>query len=88
EVQFFFRSDCTGPQLAYALVSVWSNPDANLLAKSFGVVHSCTYEGLQNLQVIPAKCILSVVAMMPMEPSKGDDSARSSSWRSPGWKSS
>jgi hypothetical protein len=60
----------------YALVSVWSDPDLDMLRASFNTVYSCAYTGQLNLQVIDAKMIISVVAMVPMKPRDGDQSSR------------
>ncbi len=61
---------------AYALVSVWSGPDWDLLEESSNTVYSCVYQGQEYLRVIDAKAITSVVAMVPMTPRNGDRSAR------------
>ena len=75
EVQFFFRSDHTGAEHAYALVSVWSDPDMDLLRDSSEMVYSCTYRSNACLHVIDVKMITSVVAMIPMMPCDGDCSS-------------
>ena len=61
---------------AYALVSVWSEPDPHLLQESINTVYSCVYTGQADLRVIDVKAIKSVVAMVPMTPRNGDDSSR------------
>lgn len=58
----------------YTLISVWSKPDPQLLKQSFQAVYACSYHGQDDLQVIKAKTISTVVAMMPMQPSDGDSS--------------
>ncbi len=60
----------------YALVSVWSGPDTDLLEESSNTVYLCVYQGQADLWVIDAKAIMSVVAMVPMTPHEGDCSAR------------
>ncbi|KAH9012701.1 hypothetical protein EDB84DRAFT_1278534, partial [Lactarius hengduanensis] len=76
EVQFYFRSDHSGVERAYALVSVWSEPDKELLEESSKTVYSCAYQGQAVLRVVDVKFIESVVAMVPMTPCEGDRSAR------------
>ncbi|KIK23241.1 hypothetical protein PISMIDRAFT_100773 [Pisolithus microcarpus 441] len=51
-----------------ALVTLYSQPDANLLNKSYGVLASCTKLGEASLQVIKILDIWSVVAMIPHRP--------------------
>jgi hypothetical protein len=50
----------------YALVSVYSRPDQDMLEESYGVLWACQYEGNQQLIVIPVKTILSVVSIQPL----------------------
>jgi hypothetical protein len=73
EVQFYFQSN---EECAHALVSVWSDPDADMLRRSSNTVYSCVYRGQTDLRVIDAKTIMSVVAMVPMTPRDGDRSSR------------
>ena len=75
EVQFYFRSDHSGEERAYALVSVWTLPDVDMLRESFNTVYSCVYMDQNYLQVIDVKTITSVVAMVPMMPREGDRSS-------------
>jgi hypothetical protein len=75
EVQFYFRSKHSGVECAYALVSVWSEPDMDLLRESSNTVYSCVYQGQTDLRVIDVKIITSVVAMVPMTPRDGDRSS-------------
>ena len=56
----------------YALVSMCSEPDTQLLERSSQVVYKCTYHGQDDLQVIKVTSIFAVVAMVPMRPSEGD----------------
>ncbi|KAF8259056.1 hypothetical protein EI94DRAFT_1618096, partial [Lactarius quietus] len=76
EVQFYFRSKHTGVERAYALVSVWSEPNQQLFEESSQAVYACAYCGQDSLQVIEVKTILSVVGMVLMQPSLGDRSPR------------
>ncbi len=55
---------------------MWSGPDWDLLEESSNTVYSCVYRGQADLQVIDAKVIMSIVAMVPMTPREGDHSAR------------
>lgn len=73
-MQFYFRSKHTGAECAYALISVWSEPDPQLLRESSQAVYACAYHGQDNLRVIEAKSITAVVAMVPMRPADGDRS--------------
>lgn len=50
------------------MLSVFSDPDPHLLAKSHGVVLSCTYSGDENLIVTEYSSISSVIAMVPHWP--------------------
>ncbi|KAJ7702170.1 hypothetical protein B0H16DRAFT_1347648 [Mycena metata] len=67
EVQFFFQADIKGLRDTYALISVYSDPDAELLEDSENTVWLCTYRGLDALKVIRVKRILSVVGMVPLD---------------------
>ena len=58
----------------YALVSVWSDPDMDLLRESSEMVYLCRYHGDACLWVIDVKTITSVVAMIPMTPHNADSS--------------
>ncbi|KAG1844003.1 hypothetical protein C8R48DRAFT_780461 [Suillus tomentosus] len=51
-----------------AIVSVYSRPDPELLQKSMQTVWSCKYHGDEALQLVSAKSIQSVVAMIPHRP--------------------
>jgi hypothetical protein len=42
-----------------------------MLQASFNTVYSCVYMDQADLHVIDVKMILSIVAMVPMKPSKG-----------------
>ena len=71
-MQFYFQSKHTGTESTYALVSMWSEPDAQLLEQSSQAIYKCTYHGQDDLQVIKVTTISAVVAMVPMQPSEGD----------------
>jgi hypothetical protein len=47
------------------LISLYAAPDATLLARSHGTLWCCEYQGESELRVIPAKAIISVVAIVP-----------------------
>ena len=53
---------------AYALVSVYSPPDANILEDSYHTLWACTYNGDNSLEVIPVSAIISVISMQPLPP--------------------
>ena len=71
-MQFYFRSKHTETECTYALVSMWSEPDAGLLKQSSQAVYKCSYRGQDDLHVIKVTTISAVVAMVPMRPSEGD----------------
>ena len=51
---------------------MWSQPDLDLLKESSQALYVCSYLSQENLKVIEAKTITSVVAMVPMTPHQGD----------------
>ncbi len=57
--------------MTYALVSLYSAPDADLLKKSKGALAVCNYKGSASLKVIPSSTVMSVVGMVPFP--AGDD---------------
>ena len=59
----------------YALVSMWSEPEQQLLGQSYSTLYICMYMGMGGLHVINIKSIMSVVVLIPMKPSDGDKSA-------------
>jgi hypothetical protein len=65
EVIFYFRAEIAGEAQAFALVDLFSEPDKEFLKESYGTVWSCGHGGSEHLQVITAKSILAVVAMVP-----------------------
>ena len=77
EVQFFFRSKHTGAERTYTIVSMWSEPDPQLLKESSQAVYASIYHGQETLQVIEAKSMVAVVAMVPMRPADGDRDRKS-----------
>ncbi|KAF5370373.1 hypothetical protein D9758_006949 [Tetrapyrgos nigripes] len=85
EVQFYFMRTQEGGNPVdlddidqtgrfYALVSVYSRPDAGLLEESYNTLWACQYQGSQNLAVILVKSILSVVSVQPLpkQPDRDD----------------
>ncbi|KAJ7728718.1 hypothetical protein B0H16DRAFT_1225948, partial [Mycena metata] len=73
EVQFFFQATIqqTGKEHTLALVSVYSDPDPEILEESFGTVSRCDYFGEEALEVIEVGDIQAGVGMIPI----GDDGA-------------
>ncbi|KAJ6490663.1 hypothetical protein C8R47DRAFT_1071048 [Mycena vitilis] len=67
EVHFFFRAILNDVVQPLALVDFYSVPDPELLELSYGTLWSCGYEPGEHMVVVPVKCILSVVAMVPHE---------------------
>jgi hypothetical protein len=47
------------------LISLYTAPDVTLLARSHGTLWCSGYQAESELRVIPAKSIISVVAMVP-----------------------
>ncbi|KAF7371671.1 hypothetical protein MVEN_00023200 [Mycena venus] len=66
EVQFFFQAEVKGVDRTFALLSVYSPPDAALLEKSFKTVAECSYFGEDNLQVIEVTQIRAGIGMIPI----------------------
>ncbi|KDQ10948.1 hypothetical protein BOTBODRAFT_115068 [Botryobasidium botryosum FD-172 SS1] len=66
EVQYYFIGEIRGTDRALALVSVYSDPDPDLLATSSETLRACKYRGNDSLCVIDVKSISSVVAMPPL----------------------
>ncbi|KAF5335649.1 hypothetical protein D9758_017763 [Tetrapyrgos nigripes] len=94
EVQYYFRMSFQQPEdmdddgnsnendrsvETLAMISRYSNPDANLLRISHGVVMSCSYQGEDDLVVYPASMIEAVVAMVPH--SKLSESKMGDAWK-------
>jgi hypothetical protein len=76
EVYFFIHIRHNGEELGLALVSLYSNPDIDLLRLSHDTLWSCEYQGDSALKVIDVKTIKSVVAMIPHSPAIGGQEAR------------
>jgi hypothetical protein len=47
------------------MMSVFSDPDQDLLEKSYKTVYVCSYRGDNALQVVPIHDIVSLVGMVP-----------------------
>ncbi len=54
-----------GVTKSFALVSLYSAPNALLLKESTGALAVCRYKGLSSLKVILTSSIMSVVGMVP-----------------------
>jgi hypothetical protein len=68
EVQFFFQILPSALHEEFeplALVSLYSDPDRDLLRTSSETFYTCTYQGQAGLAVVKATYIQSVVAMVP-----------------------
>jgi hypothetical protein len=59
----------------YALVSMWSKPEQQLLGQLHGTLYVCSYMGTGGLHVIDIESIVSVVALTPIKLSDEDKSA-------------
>lgn len=71
EVEYYFRYDVQENEpTALAMVSVFGVPNRELLKESFGVLWAA-HSGEAGMRVIPAKSILSVVAMIPFPSEHG-----------------
>ncbi|EJF56381.1 hypothetical protein DICSQDRAFT_17386, partial [Dichomitus squalens LYAD-421 SS1] len=75
EVQYFFRlrkmledGGTDDVDMTLAMVSVFTPPDPAILRESYGVLKACRYQGETSREVIDAKGIASVVAMVPLPP--------------------
>ncbi|KAG6864055.1 hypothetical protein C0991_000548 [Blastosporella zonata] len=66
EVRYYFRFNI-GPDdtRTLAAISLYSHPDADLLAASAGTVWSCRHQGNNRVIVVDVKCIDAVVAVVP-----------------------
>jgi hypothetical protein len=49
----------------FALVSKYSPPHTGILEESYHTLWSCTHGEIENMEIIPVKSILAVVAMIP-----------------------
>ncbi|KAF8981243.1 hypothetical protein BDQ17DRAFT_1438524 [Cyathus striatus] len=75
EVQFYFLEQSPMGEQAYALVPLYSPPDPVLLEESFQTIWACSYQGLENLQVIKVQDIICLVSMqeLPFFPGEAED---------------
>ena len=64
EVQYYFRLNLSDRQLALAMISRYGPPNRALLKISSGALYSCRFLGNENLIVVNAKSIQSVVGMV------------------------
>ena len=67
QVRFYFTEVLQEEMRAFALVSLYSPANDHLLGYSNGTLIVCRYQGEEALVVIDVKCILSVVAMVPLQ---------------------
>ncbi|TFK86309.1 hypothetical protein K466DRAFT_493052 [Polyporus arcularius HHB13444] len=66
EVQYYFPYKINGVQQGLAMVAPFSAPNAALLQSSRSTLVACTHPGDAVREVISAKDIVSVVAMVPL----------------------
>ena len=76
KVQFYFWSNHSSEEHAYALVSLWTLLDMEMLKESFDMVYSCVYMDQMYLHVRDVKTITSIVAMVSMTLCDKDHSSR------------
>ena len=67
EVQFYFQATVEGIRETLALCSLFSPANEHRREYSNGALIVCNYSGRDELVVIQAKLILSVVAMVPLD---------------------
>ena len=67
EVAYFFQAQVHGEKKALAMVSMCSEPHQGLLNESYGMLHVTSFTTGENLVVVDAKSIKSVVALLPFE---------------------
>lgn len=74
EVQFYFldKSETELDAQAFAVVSVYGPPNAEMLQESSHTLHACEYQGYDNLQCVSVSSIISVVSMQPLPRLPGD----------------
>ena len=79
EVQFYFidnpnpkTAEERQTQMTYAVLSVYSPPNKNLLEELFHTLHACSYRGQEHLICIPYSSIITVVSMQPLPWLAGD----------------
>lgn len=72
EVQFYFLLFTTDKAdetpLPYALVSMYSQPNQELLRESSNTLWACKYSGDDNLRVVDLSTITACVSMQPLPP--------------------
>ncbi|EJF56245.1 hypothetical protein DICSQDRAFT_71883 [Dichomitus squalens LYAD-421 SS1] len=75
EVQYFFRlrkmlddGGTDDVNMTLAMLSVYTPPDPAIQHETYGVLKACRYQGDASREVIDAKEITSVVAMIPLPP--------------------
>ncbi|EAU82543.2 hypothetical protein CC1G_11002 [Coprinopsis cinerea okayama7 len=75
EVQFYFLADEKNLSTAKAVVSLYSEPNHELLEQSKNTLYACSYHGPHSLRIIPISSIISLISMQPMpaHPGERDD---------------
>ncbi|KAJ3792016.1 hypothetical protein GGU11DRAFT_866628 [Lentinula aff. detonsa] len=78
EVWYYFMSDESGSNFkqAFAVVSVYDQPIAELLRQSSNALWACDHLGVNNLQVVLAEDIVAVVSMQPLPAFPGEPEGR------------
>jgi hypothetical protein len=74
-VQFYFLLEDPHNNekfIAYALISFYGPPDADMLEQSSHTLVACPYLGVNNLFIVRASTIVSVVSMQPLPQRIGD----------------
>ncbi|KIK04752.1 hypothetical protein K443DRAFT_92394, partial [Laccaria amethystina LaAM-08-1] len=67
EVQYFFQAWLQDSEtIMFALASVYSSPNQEILEKSSNALWTCKYSGHEGLQVFSVTWIKSCVAMPPL----------------------
>ncbi|KAF8637042.1 hypothetical protein AX16_010897 [Volvariella volvacea WC 439] len=73
EVQYYFKLDLNDIKgTAFAMVSLYSPPNNQILEKSQGALYACKYNGRDSFNVVKVTTIQAVVAMPPL-PLKPDE---------------
>jgi hypothetical protein len=80
EVSFYFQlpieENGESKNKTYALISRYSPPHAEILQKSHNTYWSCTHGRIENIEIVPAKTILSVVSIIPHKLFEDDSEQR------------
>jgi len=74
-VQFYFLLEDPHNNeefIAYALISFYGPPDVDMLEQSSHTLVACPYLGANNLFIVRASTIVSVVSMQPLPRRIGD----------------